>query len=281
MLTERLRLTLLMLVGALALAGASSAFAAYTSPRLLITDTTPALTISFSQSAADDPTAKLTFYTPVGYTTSFAQAPGTTIGTVNALGTAGDLGGAALPLTGTVQVRAATGTYLSGTTQVPIAAAATACTGTATHIAFWVLILQAAGQTLELPVFVDDVTAAPLSAFAKAQIQTCLPPPDVPVGTPGRATFGFKLTRAIFTVRNVFAPTGSLPLRWRVVATPYTPAAGMPNVAGTVETQSLVSQPRTVVSAGHPSSARGSASRSSGSPARSRHRPPTGPPSGS
>ncbi len=78
---------------------------------------------------------------------------------MSAQGTAADLGGALLPLTGTVQVRAANGTYLSGTTQVPIAAAATQCTGTATHTAYWVLILQAAGQTLELPVFVDQVTA--------------------------------------------------------------------------------------------------------------------------
>ena len=33
---------------------------------------------------------------------------------------------------------------------------------------------------------------ASASAFASGSIQACLPPPDVPVGTPGRATFGFK-----------------------------------------------------------------------------------------
>ena len=109
---------------------------------------------------------------------------------MTAQGTAADLGGALLPLTGTVQVRAASGTYLSGTTQVPIAAAATQCTGTATHTAYWVLILQAAGQTLELPVFVDSPAAPPApggsaSAFASTSIQACLPPPDVPAGTPG------------------------------------------------------------------------------------------------
>ncbi|MBA3245748.1 MAG: hypothetical protein H0T61_11325 [Actinobacteria bacterium] len=247
MITTKIRLTLLALVGALALSGASSAFAAYTTPRLLVTDDrTGPTTIGFTQSASDDPSAKLTFYVPAGTTATLTQAAGTTIGTVTAAGTAGDLGGALLPLTGTVQVRAASGTYLSGTTQVPIAAAATACTGTVTHTAFWVLILQAAGQTLELPVFVDQVTAPPASAFATASIQACLPPPDVPVGTPGRATFGFKLTSTVFTVRDVFASTGSGESRWRLLATPYTPNTGRANAAGSVESQSLVSFPRTI-----------------------------------
>ena len=245
--TTRVRLTLLTLVGATALTGASSAFGAYTSPRLLVTDDrTGATTISFTQNAADDPSAKLTFYVPAGYTSTLSQGAGTTIGSVTASGTAADLGGALLPLTGTVQVRAAAGTYLSGTTQVPIAAAATACTGTATHTAFWVLVLQAAGQTLELPVFVDQVTTPPASGFATVSIQACLPPPDVPAGTPGRATFGFKLTSTVFTVNDVFASSGSGEARWRLLATPYTPATGRPNAVGSVEAQSLVTYPRTI-----------------------------------
>ena len=84
------------------------------------------MTINFTQGATDDPTAKLTFYAPPEYSASLTQPAGQTIGTVTAQGTAADLGGALLPLTGTVQVRAANGTYLSGTTQVPIAAASTA-----------------------------------------------------------------------------------------------------------------------------------------------------------
>jgi hypothetical protein len=232
--------------GALALAFAGSALAAYTTPRLTVLTEGAATSIRYGQSATDDPTAKLDFYAPTAYSASLTQPAGQTIGTVRAQGTAADLGGALLPLTGTVQVRAANGTYLSGSTQVPIAAAAQQCTGTAAHTAYWVLILQAAGQTLELPVFVDTVSTPPASAFSSARIQACLPPPDVPSGTPGRATFGFKLTDVDFRVTNVFAYAGSGEPRWRLIATPYTPGRGTPNAAGSVEVQSVVAFPRTV-----------------------------------
>jgi hypothetical protein len=245
--SKTIRMLLLGLVGAFALSSAGSALAAYTSPSLRVTDDRTSVTIRYTVSATDDPTAKLTFYAPTGYTASLAQPAGTTLGTVTAQGTAADLGGALLPLTGTVQVRAANGTYLSGTTQVPSAAAAQQCTGTPTHTAYWVLILQAAGQTLELPVFVDSPAAGTgASAFATASIQACLPPPDVPTGTPGRATFGFKLTQVDFKVNNVFTSPGSSVLRWRVLATPYTPNTGRPNPAGSVEAQSVVAFPRVV-----------------------------------
>jgi hypothetical protein len=252
--TKTIRTLVLGLVGAFALSATGTAFAAYTTPKLVVSDAKPVgtLTINYSQSANDDPSAKLTFYAPLEYSAAVTRPAGTTIGTVTAQGTAADLGGALLPLTGTVQVRAANGTYLSGSTQVPIAAAAQQCTGTATHTAFWVLILQAAGQTLELPVFVDAPAAPPqpgvdASQFASASIQACLPPPDVPAGTPGRATFGFKLTQVAFKVNSVFTSAGTGQPRWRLLATPYTPNTGRPNPAGTVEAQSSVAFPRSVV----------------------------------
>ena len=248
-----IRTLVLGLVSAVALTGAGSALAAYTTPKLTVTDAKPAagVTISYAVEATDDPTAKLTFYAPREYSAALGQPAAQSIGTVTAQGTAADLGGALLPLTGTVQVRAAGGTYLSGTTQVPIAAAATQCTGTATHTAYWVLVLQAAGQTLELPVFVDSPAAPPApggsaSAFASTSSQACLPPPDVPAGTPGRATFGFKLTNVDFKVNGVFTTAGTGQPRWRVLATPYTPLRGTPNPAGSVEVQSVVAFPRSV-----------------------------------
>ena len=231
--SKTIRMLLLGLVGALALTSTGTALAAYNSPQLRVTDAGTSLAIRYSVSATDDPTAKLTFYAPTGYTAALNAAAGTTLGTVTAQGTATDLAGALLPLTGTVQARAATGTFTSapGSQPTPLAAAATQCTGTATHTAFWVLILQAAGQTLELPVFVDAPAAGVnASAFASASIQACLPPPDVPTGTPGRATFGFKLTQVDFRVNNVFTGSSTGQPRWRVLRprTRPTPAAPMP-----------------------------------------------------
>jgi len=242
-----IRIVLLGLVSGLALSTAGTGLAAYTSPQLRVTDDRTAVTIRYTVAAADDPTAKLHFFAPTGYTASLTQPAGTALGTVTAQGTATDLGGALLPLAGTVQARAANGTFTSapGSTPAPLAAAATQCTGTAAHTAFWVLILQAAGQTLELPVFVDAPAAGPnASAFASVSIQACLPPPDVPAGTPGRATFGFKLTQVDFKVNNVFTSAGTGLPRWRVLATPYTPNTGRPNPAGSVEAQSVISFPR-------------------------------------
>ena len=111
---KAIRTIVLVLVGAFALSSAGTALAAYTTPKLGVIDAKPAasVTINYSVSATDDPTAKLTFYAPKEYTASLTQPAGQTIGTVTAQGTAADLGGALLPLTGTVQVRAANGTYL-------------------------------------------------------------------------------------------------------------------------------------------------------------------------
>lgn len=251
--SKTIRMILLGLVGAFALSSAGTALAAYTSPSLRVTDDRSSVTIRYTASATDDPTAKLTFYAPTAYTASLSQAAGTTLGTVTAQGTAADLGGALLPLTGTVQVRAANGTFTSapGGQPTPLTAGATQCTGTPTHTAYWVLILQAAGQTLELPVYVDAPAAPPAagasaSAFASASIQACLPPPDLPTGTPGRASFGFKLTQVDFKMNNVFTSAGTGQPRWRVLATPYTPNTGRPNAAGSVEAQSVIAFPRTL-----------------------------------
>ena len=247
--SKTIRMILLGLVGAFALSSAGTATAAYTSASLRVIDDRSSVTIRYTTSATDDPTAKLTFYAPTGYTASLGQAAGTTLGTVTAQGTAADLGGALLPLTGTVQARAANGTFTSapGGQPTPLTAGATQCTGTPTHTAYWVLILQAAGQTLELPVYVDAPAAGSgASAFATASIQACLPPPDVPTGTPGRASFGFKLTQVDFKVNDVFTSAGTGQPRWRVLATPYTPNTGRPNAAGSVEAQSVIAFPRTL-----------------------------------
>ena len=67
----------------------------------------------------------------------------------------------------------------------------------------------------------------------------CLPPPDIPPGTPGRAQFGAKLLTAVFDSSAITEPTATGDYRWTSPFTPYTPTKGTPNAAGTVETQSI------------------------------------------
>ena len=128
---KRIRLGVGTVVALAALAFASQAFAAYT-PKLAVQMGAAGTTIHLTIPSTDDPTALLVFYAPAGTTANLGATAGTTIGTLDAKAAAGALGGATLPLTGTVEARAAGGTYLSSGVQVPLAAAATRCTGTAT-----------------------------------------------------------------------------------------------------------------------------------------------------
>jgi hypothetical protein len=233
---KTIRLGVGAVAGLTALAFASQAFASYT-PSLAVQQDSGATTIHLTIPSGDDPTAKLTFFAPAGTTASLSAASGSTLGSLDAKATAAALGGATLPLTGTVQARAADGTYLSSGVAVPLAKAATLCTGSATHAAFWVLVLSAAGQTLEVPIFVDPTSGA-VAAAAAYTLTLCLPPSDIPESL-GGAAFGAKVFEANFTVKGVFTPTSATNV-WRLLATPYTPAKGTPNIGGTVEAQSYV-----------------------------------------
>jgi hypothetical protein len=229
---------LLSLIAAASVAAVvvAPASAAYLSPSLSVSQdnaagtTSPAkTTIAISVGKNDDATARAVFYAPPG-TVTLNQAPGTSLGTVTAQVSALALGGAVLPISGQVQTRAATGTYLSGGKQVPISSAAMTCTGSATHAAVWVLILTAAGTTLEVPLFVDPTAGTAEAAFSAAKIAVCLPPPDIPQEQ-GGATFGIKVVKAAFSVNGVFQPTTGV---WFALLTPYTPGTGQANAAATV-----------------------------------------------
>ena len=221
------RLVRLCLAGAVAtLVLASTALAAYTTPTLTVTSAAGKTAITVRQSQTDDSTAKATIYAPAGTAVTLNQAPGATLGNVEAQVTALGLGGALLPLAGQVQVAAAG--------QIP-AAQQIACTGTATHGATWLMVLQAAGQTLPVPMYVDTTTGAEAS-FAAAKIQVCLPPPDIPTDK-GGATFGAKLFTASFTLNGVFGARAGV---WRALWTPYFAGNGQANAAGTVEARATL-----------------------------------------
>jgi hypothetical protein len=120
-----------------------------------------------------------------------------------------------------------------------------ACVPGVTPVSVWDLHLTAAGQTLDVPMFVVQ-TAGAEAVIAQYKLVICLPPPDVPVGTPGRATFGAKLMDAVFTNSAISNPTGAGEYRWRTLWTPYTPRTGQPNAVGTQEAQSVVRIPTQV-----------------------------------
>ena len=215
-----------LLLGLLGTAGAAPNVYA---PKIVVKSATGGGTeVSVKSSVTDDPTARFVLYAPIGASATFTAAPGTSLGKVTAHAQAADLGGAVLPLTGDVIV--------ANPADPAIIAASAAC-DPVSHATVLALTLQAAGQVLTVPVFVE-AAAGPEAAFASYRLVICLPPPDIPAGTPGRATFGAKVLDADFTLSALSGPTGEQ--RWRALWTPYIPQQGKANAAGTVETQSIV-----------------------------------------
>jgi hypothetical protein len=214
-------------VGAAVLA-VPAAYAAYTTARLEVRPTATGVIVRATVSPDDDPTASVRIFAPAGARLTTNQAPGTALGPVTARVRALDLGGAELPVTG--QVSVATPGQVSAAQQQQ-------CLGTLTPLATWVGTLGAAGQTLPpLPVYLVATTGAQ-AALGPAYIQVCLPPPDVPAGTPGRATFGAKLFGAELTINGVF---GTATGTWVSFWTPYQPSVGQVNAAGTVASPAVV-----------------------------------------
>ena len=230
---KALRLASLAAATAAALAFAGSAFASY-SPKLVVSSLTPQaaggggpVRVGVAVGTNDDPTAKASIYIPTGYQVATAT-PGTKLGDVTATASAADLGGAVLPLTGELDAIAPTASSTAAATQCGVSPAQT-----------WDLHLTAAGQTLDIPMFVVAATGPEAAAGFSTKLVVCLPPPDVPPGTPGRAVFGAKLLTATFGSSAITQPTSTGDYTWTSLWTPYTPGKGTPNAAGTVEVQSV------------------------------------------
>jgi hypothetical protein len=260
------KLTRLAIIGgasALALALSAPALAAYT-PKLDVSvpnglGASGKVKLHFAVGPTDDATARVVVYSPMRFTANGGTA-GSTIGRADARVRALDLGGAIVPTEGSIQVRPASGTYLSSGVPVPLATAATLCTGTATHTAFWVFALSVAGNAVELPAFFD-LTAGAEQALGTSKVTFCGQPDDLPAGTPGRAPFGIKLVDAVLTLdAGVYTnPTTAGPYLWASIWTPFNPLVGTANVAGTVSAISLTPLPVLLTLKGTYSKARKSA----------------------
>jgi hypothetical protein len=215
---------------------AGSAMAAFNSPRLVIDNPNEkvsgggAVTITYRQAREDDALFRVRIFVPQGYTTSLVPQAGQNIGSVAAVINATQISQEALvPVTGAI----VGDTY--DATKYPTGAA---CVGDPGIDGVWRLELNAAGQSLVVPVYVQSVEG-PQAAFASGLLTICLPSPYAEAGA-ARAALGAKLIEARMQVRNVFTnPTTPGAYRWRAVATPWTVNSGAPNAAGSVEVQAF------------------------------------------
>ncbi len=195
------------LVSVAALIAVPSALAAYASPKLEVRYVPNSVIIKASTAPEDDATARAVILTPDGTTATSTQAPGTVIGTVQSLVIATGLSNLQLPIDGQIIV-AAPGAVTPETVS--------ACLGPDAPAAIWIMALSAAGQSINLPMY--------LLADA-AGIIVCLPHPS-------QATLGAKLVSAELTINGVFSQAPGL---WIAGWTPYD-AVGAINAAGTVAT---------------------------------------------
>ncbi|HXR10877.1 MAG TPA: hypothetical protein VN770_01165 [Gaiellaceae bacterium] len=220
---------------ALALAGvalAANGASVGVSHSPMTTSSSHSTTIHVSIPQATDPIARIAIYVPSGYSADLSAAAGTNIGTVTASAFSHDQG-LVLPLSGSV------------VTDNPANHTSDVCSP-GSNAAVWILNLTVAGESIQLPLYVNPTSGAE-AALGAYKLVICLPPPDVPVGTPGRSAFGAQVLDADFTVSNVFTtPSSPGVAAWASLFTPYNPGKGTVNALGTFEAQSLVGIPATV-----------------------------------
>jgi hypothetical protein len=172
----------------------------------------------------NDATAKLTIFSPGGYTANLTASPGTKIGKVVARVKANQLAGALLTLSGDVVV--------ANPADPAIVTAAGQCTPGVTNDTVWVLNTTLQSQTINIPVFVRKV-----GPYITQTV--CFSPPQT-------AAFGAQLVAADFTIKGIFtnaAKKGGY--EWSGIFTPYL-STGSPNPAGTVEWRTWVGLPQTL-----------------------------------
>jgi hypothetical protein len=217
--------------------GAPSAAAAYTSPPELAVQqgsyklgaaTSPGFVIASDK--GNDATAKITIYSPPGYTSTLGQTPGTTVGKAFALVHAVIAGLPIdnLPLQGPVVV----GNPADPSLVTAYAQCRNPAIDPPTPQEALVLNTSFQGQTISVPDFVNTVTIGG-STYVTQEI--CLLPPS-------QAPFNAQLVLADFTVNGVWtnAPTGGQ-YQWVADFTPFN--GDTPHPEQTVEVRTYVGLP--------------------------------------
>lgn len=231
--TKSIRFVLLLSACALALAFGGNALAAY-NPSLLVAGTSHStgsggpVVIGVGQDQADDTTAVVNIYSPLGYGVTLTQAPGTRIGDLEAIVLIRALGGARVPLQGTVTARDPGG-FVSPT-QFP-------CGGGVRHEAVWLIEGTLNNTPIQIPIFVDRVTSGAEAQFASAKMRICLPSEQA-------STTGATLIVAAFSVSGVFSnpnTRGTYP--WNALFIPYAPGTSTPAPTNAAQSTSYTRLP--------------------------------------
>lgn len=218
--------SLVLAQGALAAPNSASIAVSYNPPKLGSASTT---LIHVNVATTTDAVAAINIYTGTS-AVDLGGAPGTTIGSVDAVVVAHDQGGITLPASGTV------------VTDDPAKHTADACSP-GNNQAVWIMNVSVGGQTLPIPIYVNKTTGA-AQALGAYNLKICLPPWDLPVGTPGRAAFGAQLTDARLTLNRIFtAPASAGTGMWEMLVTTYVPGQGAPSPASTFEARAFVPLP--------------------------------------
>ena len=175
--------------------------------------------------------ASLSFPVLNPYRAKVLDALGTVSAQVNARAISPD---AIVPVTGTV--------VAADPTPFRTSPSALGCTGGRNNFsAVLNLTVSAAGQTLNVPVFVFPVTAAPFSPGYTLEMTVCFANPNIPQAQ-GGAALGIKIVDASITFTDVFVnPVAGGDYVWRSEWLAWTATA--PNPASFTEAQATDSLP--------------------------------------
>jgi hypothetical protein len=177
--------------------------------------------VFYSNPKTNDATAKMTIFSPSGYTNVLTQAPGSTVGKAFAIVQANSLGGALLPLSGPVVVGNPADPNLQ-------AASAQCRNGQTTNQEILVLDTTLQGAAIQVPDFINVV-----GPYVTQEI--CLTPPAT---TPFQA----QVVLANFTINGVFTNAATAgPYQWSTDVTPY--SGTVPDPTQTVEVRTFVGLP--------------------------------------
>jgi hypothetical protein len=230
-----MRTLILPALAAAALVSPGVASAAFDAKLVVGTSTPglPALRITTSFDRGPAPVGRVQVFIPAGYALKAPTAQGAAVGTADAIVFVTDVNGEE-HMKGNVAV---------ANPNDPLFAKVAPTCDNVPHPSAWVVNVTGAGADWNIPIFVDATTGSE-QQLGPTKLVICLQPPDVPANNANRAPNGQRLISLTLKLTALTNPTAAGDVRWRALATPFTPATGALNPAGNLEAQSLLSLPQ-------------------------------------